>query len=127
MARLMGTRVEGLNALVRDLQAMGVEVDDLKDAMASIAAKGARVAARFAPLRSGALRRSIRGNRAKGRAVVAAGGGRVVYAGVQNYGWPKRNIPATGFMQRTDAAMRPVALAELEKNVDKLIREKGLQ
>jgi hypothetical protein len=121
-----GVRVEGLGKVVRDLQALGLEVDDLKDAFGGIAAEGARLASSFAPRRSGNLAGSIRGNRAKGKAVVAAGRARVPYAGAINYGWPKRGIHAAGFMQRADAVLAPKALHMLDQAVDDAITKKGL-
>lgn len=122
-----GVRVEGLRQLVRELETLGVEVGDLKDAFAAIARKGADLAASFAPQRTGRLRASIRGNRAKNKAVVRAGSARLVpYAGVINYGWRRHRIKPANFMQRADEAMRPTAAAELESAINRLISEKGL-
>lgn len=127
VARAMfGFKVEGLRQMVRDLEAMGVEVEDLKDAFSAIASEGARVAAGFVHSRSGTLAGSLRGNRAKGKAVIAAGGARVSYAGPQNYGWVSRNIPAQGFMQRADQVMAPRAIDLLEQEINDIIRRKGL-
>lgn len=121
-----GFRVEGLSSVVRGLQDLGVEVEDLKDAFAAIAAQAAQVAASAAPSESGALRGSLRGNRAKGKAVVTAGRSAVPYAGPINYGWPTRNIEGAGFMQTADEAMGPRALALLEAEINQQIRAKGL-
>lgn len=121
-----GVRIQGLNRMVRDLQALGLDVEDLKDAFAPIAAEGARLAAGFAPNRTGRLAASIRGNRAKAKAVVTAGRARVPYAGPINYGWRKRGIAPAMFMQKADEAMRPRALAELEQAINRKIRERGL-
>jgi len=128
MARAgFGFKVEGLAQVVRDLQAIGLEVDDLKDAFSAIAAEGARVAAGFVHSQSGRLAGSLRGNKAKGKAVVTAGSAAAVpYAGPQNYGWKARNIRGQGFMQRTDAAMSPRAVALLENEINQVIRRKGL-
>ena len=112
---------------VGSVEQVGGDVEDVKDVMASIADKGARLAAGFAPKRSGDLAATIRGNRAKSRAVVTAGrGSSVSYAGVQNYGWPKRNIPANGFMQRADNALQPIALRDLDRGLERAIRRRGL-
>jgi len=127
MAGTVGFKVEGLPKVVRDLQSLGLEVDDLKDAFSEIAREGAQIAAGFAPHRSGALAGSIRGNKAKSKAVVTAGRGRAVpYAGAINYGWPRRGIAPQGFMQKADAAMRPRALSELESAINRKIKERGL-
>lgn len=122
-----GFHVVGLNEVVRDLQKMGVEVDDLKDAFAKIADEAAQTAASFAPRKSGRLAGDIRGNRAKSKAVVTAGRASVPYAGPINYGWPSRNIAPAGFMQRADQAMQTRALDLLEDEINQKIREKGLR
>lgn len=126
MATSGGVRVSGLRRLIAELEGLGLDVQDLKGAMAAVAAEGARYAAGFAPRRSGALAQSVRGNRGKNRAVVAAGRAAVRYAGPINYGWPKRNIAASGFMQKADMKMRPRALRLLEAEIRKSIVKRGL-
>lgn len=122
-----GVRIEGLNGVVRELTALGLDVDDLKTAFGSIAAQGAQLASQFAPHRSGRLARSVRGNRAKNKAIVTAGRkSSTPYAGAINYGWPAHNIRASEFMERADEAMRPVAVRQLEREIDRAIRRRGL-
>lgn len=122
----MSVKVEGLNKLTRALVQLGVDVDDLKDAMAKIADEGAQVASSLAPRRSGALAGTIRGNRAKAKAVVTAGKARVKYAGPINYGWPARHIRADKFMQQADERMQPRAAELLEQGVQDAIHKAGL-
>lgn len=126
MADRAGFRVEGLSRVVRGLKALGVEVEDLKDAMGTISAMAAAVEARFVPRRSGRLASTVRGNRAQSKAVVTAGRATVRYAGPINYGWPARGIAAAGFQQKTDQEMRPKALQILEDEINKSVRRKGL-
>lgn len=121
-----GLRIDGLNAVVRALVAMGLDVDDLKDAFSNIAGVGAKVAAGFAPKQSGRLAGDIRGNRAKAKAVITAGRTSVPYAGPINYGWAAHNIEPAGFMQKADQQMRPYALRRLEQEINYKIRQKGL-
>ena len=121
-----GVEVEGLNKVVRGLLEAGVELDDLKDAFAQIASQGADAAARYAPRRTGALAATIRGNKAKNKAIVTAGRAKVRYAGPINYGWTKRNVKSSHFMQRADADLRPRVVQMLEDNINHLLHEKGL-
>ncbi len=100
---VVSVEIAGLNRLVRDLQAIGVDVDDLKDAFQAVATEAADVIRSGVPVRSGRLAASIRPNRSKNKAVVAAGRGAVPYAAPINYGWPRRNIAGAFFMQRADA------------------------
>lgn len=121
-----GTYVEGLRQTVKELQGLGVDLEDIKDSMARIAEAATDVAQANAPSRSGALRASIRGNRAKGKAVVTAGRARVPYAGAINYGWPRRGIRGDHFMQAADEAIGPKAVAMLEDGINELIEKRGL-
>lgn len=121
-----GFHVEGLREVVKALRDIGVEVDDLKEAFGPISKEGSRIAAGFVQSRSGRLAGTLRGNRAKNKAVITAGRSSVSYAGPQNYGWKRRNIPAQGFMQKADEQMQPVAIRRLESAINDVIRRKGL-
>lgn len=122
-----GVRIEGLSKAVRNLKALGLDVEDLKGAFSRIAAEAAQRVTRHVPHRSGRLAASVRGNRAQSKAVVTIGRASVPYAGPINYGWPKRNIAAANFIAKTDAEISPVALRLLEDEINKAIRDKGLQ
>lgn len=122
----VSTRVEGLNQLVRGLTQAGVAVEDLKGAFGTIAKRGAGYASGFAPRRSGRMAGSVRGNKAKNKAVITVGGARVSYAGPQNFGWPARGIPAAGFMQRADAKITPEAPGLIEDELGDILRREGL-
>lgn len=126
MVNTVGFRVEGLTSVVRGLQRLGLDVDDLKDAFAKISSEGAQIAAQHAPRRSGRLAGDVRGNRAKSKAVVTAGRASVPYAGPINYGWPRHGIAPALFMQAADAEMQPRALVLLEDEINRKIRERGL-
>lgn len=117
--------VTGLREAVRDLEKLGVDLDDLKDAFAAIASQGAEEAARFVRSRSGRLAASVRGNRAKGRAVITAGRATVRYAGPVNYGWKRRHIRGQGFLQKADAVIGPEAVTLLERGIGKAIEKRG--
>lgn len=120
-------RVEGLTKVTRQLKLLGLEIDDLKDAFSMVAAQGARLAAYFAPKRTGTLAGDIRGNRAQSKAVVTAGRVSVPYAGPINYGWADRGIKPALFMQQASDAMEPVAFAELDHEITKQIKKRGLE
>lgn len=116
----------GIPPVVRALQAIGVEVEDLRDAFSEIARQGAVLAARYAPKRSGRLAGDVRGNRAYSKAVIAVGRTSVPYAGPINYGWAAHNIEPAGFMQRADAELQPYAIHRLEEDINEAIRRRGM-
>ena len=123
----IGFKVEGLTQVVRALQELGLDVDDLKAAFSRIADEGAQAASGFAPKRTGRLASDVRGNRAKSKAVVTAGRASVPYAGPINYGWRARNISPSGFMQKADQVMQPKAIQMLEDEINAQIRKRGLK
>jgi hypothetical protein len=123
-----GVQVEGLSRKVRDLQRLGLEVDDLKDAFSSIASEGAERVESYTPVgETGNLASTVRGNRAKSKAVVRAGNAATPYAGPINYGWPSRGIEAAEYMQKGDQEMQPIAVQRLEQEIEHQIRRRGLQ
>lgn len=78
------------------------------------------------PRKTGQLANSIGLDRGPTYASIHAGGGSVVYAGVQNYGWRRRHIPATQFLTLAADTKADPAAAELAKQIQKRIRESGL-
>lgn len=124
--RWVAMRIDGLNAVVRALLAMGLEVEDLKSEFSEIARFGAVAAARHAPRQTGRLAGDVRGNRSRNRSVVTAGRVSVPYAGPINYGWAAHGIAASGFMQAADVELQPYALRVLEQGLNRRIKQKGL-
>lgn len=123
----MSVEITGLREVVRAMEQLGVDLDDIKDAMAGIAARGSQIAASKAPRVSGRLAASVRGNRAKGKAVVTAGRASVPYAGAINYGWPRRNIAPALFLQNAEEELAPQAVQLLEDGVNRQIKKRGLE
>lgn len=122
-----GVRVEGLNRVVRALQGLGLEVEDLVNAFTAIATEAAQRAARHVNSRSGRLAGNIRGSKSKNKAVVRAGGAAVPYAGPINYSWPARHIAGQQFLQKADQEMQPIAVQKLELDLEAAIARKGLR
>lgn len=87
-------KVEGTARLARTLKDAGAEVADLTDLNRQVGGLVAGSAQGKAPIASGALAGSIAGKGTKTAGVVTAS---VPYAGVQEFGWPARNITAQPF------------------------------
>lgn len=119
-------RVDGLAQLKRALGELGVDIGDLKGTFGRIASRGARLAAGYAPHRTGRLRSSTRPEVTQNRAAVLAGSSAVRWAGVQNYGWPRRHIPATSFLQKADRDLAPDTPRLIEDGITDAIRHRRL-
>lgn len=118
-------RVEGLAPLRRQLRQLAGDVEDLKDANAAAAAVVAAAAAARAPHRTGQLAASVRGNRAVGRATVAAGGARLPYAGPIHYGWPAHGIEPHPFITDAAEATEPIWIAAYETAITRAVEKVG--
>jgi hypothetical protein len=90
--------VEGAKELRRALKRAGVDVQQLKDTHAEVAELVKARALQRVPVRSGALRESLRSSGTVSGAIVRAGGRRVPYASPIHWGWKKRNIEANPFI-----------------------------
>jgi len=81
-----------LNKLSKDLES-NVELN--KELSTTLAQK----ASAMAPRLTGALASSVQGNASAEKAQIMAGSQTVVYAGVQEYGWPEKNIQAQPYLR----------------------------
>lgn len=126
MARDSGVRVEGLRETVRRLEALGVDVGDLKDAFGAISRDVVTEAQGLVKVASGRLRGVIRTARTKNKAVVRAGTAGVPYAGVINYGWPARGIEGSDYLTGPANDDPAGKVAHLEANLEALIRRHNL-
>jgi hypothetical protein len=120
-----GFHVEGLREAIRDLEAAGVEIEDLKDAFAKVSNEARDQVAQHTPRRSGRLAAAARASRAKNKAIVTVGGARVPYAGPIFYGWGRRNIRASRTIERTDAVMEHEAPRILDAELGRIFTKYG--
>lgn len=121
-----GVHIQGLREITRAMERAGVEVEDLKEVMGEIAAEATQVMQPLIPSRTGRLRATARGNRAKGAATVTIGTARVPYAAAIQYGWPARNITPAHFVEKTDARMETRAVQLLEEGWGRIAERYGL-
>jgi hypothetical protein len=111
-------RIEGLAALVRDLERYGVATGDLKDAFGAISQDVAEEAADRIRVKTGAHRASIRPARTKNKAVVRAGNaGNAPAAGVLNYARPGDQFLTGPANENLEAKV-----ARIETELDQLVQ-----
>lgn len=115
-----GTRITGLREAVRDLERLGVEVQDLKDAFGEISEEVAQEAHGLVAIQTGALDQTIRPARTKNKAVVRAGNtGAVPYAPVINYG--RDGLGGSEFLTGPANSNPEAKVRAIEQNLDRLI------
>ncbi|MCX4577942.1 hypothetical protein OHB41_33115 [Streptomyces sp. NBC_01571] len=114
--------LEGLGHVVSNLNGFSAKSSDLSEAFQRIGTNISQDARGLIPVLSGRLAASLRVGKAKSKAVVRAGGARVPYAGVQNYG-NYHNIEAKYFMNKALNSNEQRSVVEIEKELSELIRK----
>ena len=129
MAVQPGVKVKNLREINKALDAIGVPKDAIKDAGKESGELVASEARTLAPVRTGALRDSIRvGATARGKITVLAGNNRtsksgVPYANPIHWGWFKRHIRPQPFFVTALGYTRSEIYDNYFKQMQKLIIE----
>jgi len=128
MAVQPGVKVKNLREINKALDAIGVPKDAIKDAGKESGELVANEARGLVPVRSGALRNSIRvGATARGKITVKAGNNRtsssgVPYANPIHWGWFKRHIRPQPFFVRALGYTRTEIYKNYFSQMEKLIK-----
>jgi hypothetical protein len=122
MAEPAGIKVAGLRQAIKALQAIGVPAAEIKAAGFESGEIVAGQARALAPVKSGALRNSIRVSKALNRVSVSAGNNKSVpYANPIHWGWFKRNIKPQPFFVKALGITRDEVYQNYYRSLDKLI------
>jgi hypothetical protein len=122
--------VDGLNQINRALKAIGTPVDEIKAANKESGELVARSARNIVPVKTGALRRTIRIANISTSVRIRAGLKSVPYANPIHWGWfvdkktgVRRNILPNPFMARALGYTREEVLVNYVTNIQKLINK----
>lgn len=115
--------VVGQRRFVATMRKAGADMDELKDVNAQAARIALPAVRELVPRRTGTLAGSIRAGATKRAGVVRAGRKSVPYAGVINYGWPKRHIKGRLFANNGVAQTEPTWTKLYEQFVKKTMSQ----
>ena len=122
MAEPAGLKVKGYKQAIKALQAIGVPTAEIKAAGSAAGELVAGQARALAPVRSGALRNSIRVSKSLNRVSISAGNNRSIpYANPIHWGWFKRNIKPQPFFVKALGITRDEVYQNYYRSLDKLI------
>ena len=122
MADPAGIKVAGLKQAIKALQAIGVPAAEIKAAGSEAGELVAGQARALAPVKTGALRNSIRVSKTLNRVSVSAGNNKSVpYANPIHWGWFKRNIKPQPFFVKALGITRDEVYRNYYRSLDKLI------
>jgi HK97 gp10 family phage protein len=126
MAEPAGVKVKGYRQAIKALQAIGVPASEIKAAGSEAGELVANQARSLAPVRTGALRNSIRVSKALNRVSVSAGNNRSIpYANPIHWGWFRRNIKPQPFFIKALGITRDEVYRNYYRSLDKLIQSQS--
>jgi hypothetical protein len=124
MAEPAGVKVKGYKQAIRALQAIGVPAAEIKAAGSEAGELVANEARGLVPVKTGALRNSIRVSKALTKVTISAGNNRSVpYANPIHWGWFKRNIRPQAFFVKALGITRDEVYRNYYRSLDRLIAQ----
>lgn len=117
-------QVVGLQQAVRNLEKLGVEAQDLKDAFQRIGTSATAAVHGAAPVRSGKLQSTVKQSKRKNSVYISAGSKKAYYAPYVEFGTSLQ--PAQHFMMDTMRKEAPAAQKMLEDEMNRLVASLGL-
>jgi hypothetical protein len=123
MAEAVTIKVEGLRETQKALKNLEGGLDDLKDTNASLGNEIAQRASALAPRLTGNLAASIKSNRQAKKVSIKAGGAKVPYAGVIEYGWKARNIESRSYLRKAAFENRDYIVQKYEDGIKQVIQK----
>jgi hypothetical protein len=90
--------VEGIKQVTDSLKKLNKDLESNIELNKELSTTLSQKASAMAPKLTGALASSVVGNPSAEKAQILAGSAAVPYAGVQEYGWPLRNIEAQPYL-----------------------------
>jgi hypothetical protein len=122
MSNASGIKIKGYKASIKALQAIGVPDKEIKQAGSEAGDLVANEARNLVPVRTGALRNSIKVSKALRTVSVRAGNnGKVPYANPIHWGWFKRNIKPQAFFIKALGITRDDVYQNYYRSIDRLI------
>jgi hypothetical protein len=115
--------VTGNDEVARAMGRLADSTSDLSDPLGSVGERVVAEAQGFAPKLTGALASSVHLERRRTSISVASS---LIYSGVQNYGWPARNISPSYFLNRAADTKGDLAADLIAAQITGDIRKAGL-
>lgn len=111
--------VRGFDRVAHGLRTLAGRLRDLSPAWRLLGARVVATAKPLTPVKTARLVRTLRAEPSRDEVLIRAGGGSVVYAGVQNFGWAARNIKGHHYLAGGPA--EDVARREAPRQVEALL------
>jgi len=126
MAEAISISVEGEEKVKAALAKVEKDIVDRLELNKDLSEELSRKASAMAPRLTGALASSVKGNPSNEKAQILAGSNAVPYAGVQEYGWPAKNIQAQPYLRPAVFDNMDYIVEKYNKYIESIVRKYNL-
>jgi phage gpG-like protein len=119
-------RITGVQQVKDTLNKLGDAIKSNEELNKELSTTLAQKASAMAPRLTGALASSVKGNPSAEKAQILAGSNAVVYAGVQEYGWPEKNIKAQPYLRPAVYNNLGYIIEKYNESIEKRIKQYNL-
>ena len=118
--------IQGVKEVTDSLNKLGRDLKSNLELNKELSLNLSQKASAMAPKLTGALASSIVGNPSAEKAQILAGSAAVPYAGVIEYGWPKKNIQAQPYLTTTVNNNLGYIVAKYQNSITGMIKQYNL-
>lgn len=126
MAEVISFSVEGEAKVKAALDKVEKDLIDRSELNKDLSDELSRKASAMAPRLTGALASSVKGNASNDKAQILAGSNVVPYAGVQEYGWPAKNIQAQPYLRPAVFDNMDYIVEKYNKYIESIVKKYDL-
>ena len=118
--------VEGIKQVTDSLKKLNKDLESNIELNKELSTTLSQKASAMAPVLTGALASSVKGNPSAEKAQILAGSAAVPYAGVIEYGWPLRNIEAQPYLNPAVNDNMGYIIEKYNDSIQKAIKQYNL-
>ena len=118
--------IKGVQEVKNTLDKLGKDLESNTELNKELSSTLSQKASAMAPRLTGALASSVKGNPSAEKAQILAGSAAVPYAGVQEYGWPEKNIQAQPYLRPAVHNNMGYIIEKYNESIQKAIKQYNL-
>jgi hypothetical protein len=118
--------ISGVEQVKDTLDKLGKDLESNTELNKELSSSLSQKASAMAPRLTGALASSVKGNPSAEKAQILAGSAAVPYAGVQEYGWPEKNINAQPYLRPAVHNNMGYIIEKYNESIQKAIKKYNL-
>ena len=126
MAEVIEVSIEGVKKVQNTLDKLGKDLESNLELNKELSSTLSQKASAMAPRLTGQLASSVVGNPSAEKAQIVAGSQSVPYAGVQEYGWPEKNIKAQPYLRPAVFNNMGYIIEKYNESIEKAIQKYNL-